>query len=107
MTDAIVHGREIKWNAARGRYILADEKEKDDDDVADAGMGMGEGDAGKKETARKTGVQPRTPKIIKPTKPNPLHLSLYGTLCTVAKSYQSGICEWFLLFLYSEADGWE
>jgi general transcription factor 3C polypeptide 3 (transcription factor C subunit 4) len=84
MSDAIAHGKEIKWNSARQRYVLADEKEDEGD--ADSQIAPS-----KKEKEVKS--RPRVPIQKKPTKPNPLHLSLYGMLCTAAKSYQSGLCE--------------
>jgi general transcription factor 3C polypeptide 3 (transcription factor C subunit 4) len=84
MTDAIAQGKDIKWNPARGRYVLADEK---DEDVEAESNQM---------PSKKTSEAKSKSRILKhklPTKPNPFHLSFYGMLCTSAKSYQSGLCE--------------
>lgn len=93
MTDAIVHGKEIKWNPTRGRYVLLDDKEDKDDDGEGEGEGESQPSSSKKTAETKT--KTRIPMHKTPTKPNPFHLSFYGMLCTSAKSYQSGLCKRF------------
>jgi general transcription factor 3C polypeptide 3 (transcription factor C subunit 4) len=83
MTDAIIQGKDIKWNSSRARYVLTDDKDEDAE-------GENGPVASKKGSEVKVKSRPPTQKI--PTKANPFHLNFYGLLCTSAKSYQSGLC---------------
>ena len=84
LIDAVVKGKDVRWNPHLRRYHLtgADEGTKDD---ADEGEG--------------TSVELSTPD--KPTKNNPIMVCIYGQLCVAARSYQSGICERCLSFTRS------
>jgi general transcription factor 3C polypeptide 3 (transcription factor C subunit 4) len=82
LIDAVVKGKEVRWNPHARRYHLtgADEGTKDDaeDRVASAEL----------------------PAPSKPTKNNPIMVCIYGQLCVAARSYQSAICEPMFEFMW-------
>ena len=78
LADAVVKGKDVRWNPHLRRYHLtgADEGTKDDAEEGE-------------------GVSAEPPSSDKPTKNNPIMVCIYGQLCVAARSYQSGICEEF------------
>ena len=76
LIDAIVKGKDTRWNPHTRRHYLT------------------AGDEGGKDEAED--VDEDTPQIQaadKPTKNNPIMVCLYGQLCLAVRSYQSGICK--------------
>lgn len=78
--DAVVKGKEARWNPHTRRYNLTGGDEGTKEDAEDADV----------DDAR-TSTAPE-----KPTKNNPIMVCIYGQLCVAARSYQSAICEWLV-----------
>jgi general transcription factor 3C polypeptide 3 (transcription factor C subunit 4) len=76
LIDAVVKGKDARWNPHRRRYHLTGGDEGDKEDPEDA----------EEDT-------PQIPAPEKPTKNNPIMICIYGQLCVAARSYQSGICK--------------
>lgn len=78
LIDAVVKGKDVRWNPHIRRYHLtgADESTKDD-----------------AEEGEETSAELQASE--KPTKNNPIMVCIYGQLCVAARSYQSAICKQF------------
>ena len=76
LSDAVVKGKDTRWNPHTRRYHLT-----------------GGDEGGKEEAEDVDGDTPQIQASAKPTKNNPIMVCIYGQLCVAARSYQSGICE--------------
>lgn len=76
LIDAVVKGKDVRWNPHLRRYHLTGVDDSTKDDA---------------EEGEETSAELTAPE--KPTKNNPIMVCIYGQLCIAARSYQSGICK--------------
>ncbi|TDL19819.1 TPR-like protein [Rickenella mellea] len=92
LTDAAVKGKNIQWMAGSRRYApVSGGKDKDVDEDVEAG-------GGEDEEQMREDVMEKFAKPEKPTKDNPVTVTIYGQTCNAVKSYQSAL--YYLLFGY-------
>lgn len=80
--EEVVKGKDAKWNAISGRWVVQSGSGTRDD--AEEGL---EEPVVAAEKSRDKAPLP------KPTQGNPIHMGVYGMLCSCAKSYSSALCE--------------
>jgi general transcription factor 3C polypeptide 3 (transcription factor C subunit 4) len=98
MMLAAAKGKQLMWNNACRRYApaqsdkLVDAEAEGEDDVdGDAD----EEERGAAESAQKgaASVNDRFAVVNRPTKENPVIVTIYAQACTVVRSYQSALCK--------------
>lgn len=87
-TEELVKGKDAKWNAIQGRWVVQSGSARERDDAEE----------GLEEVVVTADKSREKAPLPKPTKGNPIHMGVYGMLCNCAKSYSSALCELYLLF---------